>query len=132
MVVGAAVGILACDVPDPMTGSHAEPDLSEPLSDLNLDEPGDPPLIYVDGVRVDQSVLDRFTPDGIERVEVIKGEAAEAAYGPEASAGVVVRAAQGLRHLVQANAAPDPAVMIEEVAAVLRPIRQGWDEMASR
>jgi TonB family protein len=90
MVVGAAVGILACDVPDPMTGSHAEPDLSEPLSDLNLDEPGDPPLIYVDGVRVDQSVLDRFTPDGIERVEVIKGEAAEAAYGPEASAGVVL------------------------------------------
>lgn len=37
-----------------------------------------------------------------------------------------------LRYLVQANAAPDPAAMIEEVAAVLRPIRQGWDELAAR
>lgn len=36
-----------------------------------------------------------------------------------------------LRHLVQANAASDPAAMIEDVAAVLRPIRQAWDELPS-
>ena len=33
-----------------------------------------------------------------------------------------------LRHLAQANGADDPK-MLEEVAAVLRPIKQAWDEM---
>jgi TonB family protein len=90
MLVGAAVGILACDVPDPMTGTTGEILPPEAPPSFDLDGPGDPPLIYVDGVRVDQSALAEFAPDGIERVEVIKGEAAEAAYGPEAASGVVL------------------------------------------
>lgn len=37
-----------------------------------------------------------------------------------------------LRHLVQANAAKDVAGTLEEVAAVLRPIKLAWDEMPAR
>ena len=63
------------------------------------------PLIYVDGVRVDNaqatgptiqafgsSVISRwndFNPDDIESIEVIKGPAAATLYGTEASKGVV-------------------------------------------
>ncbi len=61
------------------------------------------PLIYVDGVRVDNqgaagpalrdgrqvSKLDDFSPDQIESVEIIKGPAAATLYGTEASAGVI-------------------------------------------
>ncbi|MQA92639.1 MAG: TonB-dependent receptor [Gemmatimonas sp.] len=61
------------------------------------------PLIYVDGVRVDNqgaagpdirdgrqvSKLDDFSPDQIESIEVIKGPAAATLYGTEASAGVI-------------------------------------------
>ncbi|MBM4185565.1 MAG: SusC/RagA family TonB-linked outer membrane protein [Gemmatimonadetes bacterium] len=61
------------------------------------------PLIYVDGVRVDNqaaggpelrdgrqvSTLDDFSPDEIESIEVIKGPAAATLYGTEASAGVI-------------------------------------------
>lgn len=90
ILVGAAVGILACDVPDPMAGTTGEIVAPEDLPTLDLAAQETPPLIYVDRVRVDRSALARFTPDAIERVEVIKGEAAEAEYGPEASAGVVL------------------------------------------
>src|SRR5690606_9505615 len=61
------------------------------------------PLIYVDGVRVDNqgaagpnvrdgrqvSKLDDFAPDQIESIEIIKGPAAATLYGTEASAGVI-------------------------------------------
>src|SRR5690606_27562453 len=61
------------------------------------------PLIYVDGVRVDNdsqagpdvgngrggSVLDDFNPEDIESIEIIKGPAAATLYGTEASAGVI-------------------------------------------
>src|SRR5690606_29363750 len=63
------------------------------------------PLIYVDGVRVDNaqatgptiqafgsSVISRwndFNPDDIESIEVIKGPAAATLYGTEAAKGVV-------------------------------------------
>ncbi len=64
---------------------------------------GDQPLIYVDGVRVDNegqggpnirdgrqvSVLEDFSTDEIESIEVIKGAAAATLYGTEASAGVI-------------------------------------------
>ncbi len=65
----------------------------------------DQPLIYVDGVRVDNDVsagptnqgygsgsisrLGDFNPDDIESIEIIKGPAAATLYGTEASAGVV-------------------------------------------
>lgn len=59
------------------------------------------PLVYVDGVRVDNlsssggggigssSRLNDFHPDDIESVEIIKGPAAGTLYGTEASSGVV-------------------------------------------
>ncbi|WP_420465511.1 flagellar export chaperone FliS [Panacagrimonas sp.] len=37
-----------------------------------------------------------------------------------------------LRHLVQANTARDVVGALEEVAAVLRPIKQAWDELPAR
>jgi TonB-linked SusC/RagA family outer membrane protein len=70
---------------------------------------GNSPLIYVDGVRVDNAVgtgptggggfsaqgsqvggrLNDITPEDIERIEIIKGPAASTIYGTEASNGVV-------------------------------------------
>ena len=64
---------------------------------------GSQPLIYVDGIRVDNitdggpnlrdgpqvSSLDDFSPDEIESIEIIKGPAAATLYGTEASAGVI-------------------------------------------
>ena len=53
------------------------------------------PLIYIDGVRVDNetrrfiSPLSQINPADIERIEVIKGAAAATLYGTEASSGVV-------------------------------------------
>ena len=61
------------------------------------------PLIYVDGVRVNNdatagpttgegavvNVLNDFNPEEIESVEIIKGPAAASLYGTEASAGVI-------------------------------------------
>jgi TonB-dependent SusC/RagA subfamily outer membrane receptor len=61
------------------------------------------PLLYVDGVRVNNqatagpaiadgrqvSVLDDFNPEDIESIEIIKGPAAASLYGTEASAGVI-------------------------------------------
>jgi TonB-dependent SusC/RagA subfamily outer membrane receptor len=65
----------------------------------------DQPLVYVDGVRVDNDVaagpqnqgyssgsinrLGDFTPDDIESIEIIKGPAAATLYGTEASSGVI-------------------------------------------
>jgi len=46
------------------------------------------PLIYVDGVRIEGALSD-LDPDMIERVEVLKGDAALDVYGPEAASGVV-------------------------------------------
>lgn len=57
------------------------------------------PLIYVDGVRMDNSVgtgpvsmgsrLNDIDPSTIERIEIIKGPAAATLYGTEASVGVI-------------------------------------------
>lgn len=71
------------------------------VSSLSL---GGQPLIYVDGVRVDNatdkgpnlsnrgassSAFDDINPDDIASIEVIKGPAAATLYGTEASAGVI-------------------------------------------
>ncbi|MEX2581631.1 MAG: SusC/RagA family TonB-linked outer membrane protein [Gemmatimonadota bacterium] len=73
------------------------------VSSFNL---GSQPLIYVDGIRVDNSTtlgpavpnvsktssasaLDDINPDDIESIEIIKGPAAATLYGTEASAGVI-------------------------------------------
>lgn len=60
------------------------------------------PLIYVDGVRIDQSNttlvslggqavsrLSDLNPQDVERIEIIKGAAATSLYGSEASGGVI-------------------------------------------
>jgi TonB-linked SusC/RagA family outer membrane protein len=70
------------------------------LSSFNL---GGNPLLYVDGVRVNNNaaagpnvgdgrqgnVLEDFNPADIESIEIIKGPAAATLYGTEASAGVI-------------------------------------------
>ena len=57
------------------------------------------PLIYIDGVRIDNSMTDNASistsrlndidPNNIERIEVIKGAAAATLFGTEASSGVI-------------------------------------------
>ena len=57
------------------------------------------PLIYIDGVRIDNSMTDNASistsrlndidPNNIERLEVIKGAAAATLFGTEASSGVI-------------------------------------------
>ena len=47
------------------------------------------PLIYVDGVRMDGGMPGDLSPDQIDRVEVVKGDAATELFGEEAAGGVV-------------------------------------------
>ena len=54
------------------------------------ERPAGEPIIYVDGIRLSSSAtLEELNPDAIERVEVIKGAAAERLFGPQAAAGVI-------------------------------------------
>ena len=51
-----------------------------------------PPVIYIDGVRVDgdrDEAMKKVEPDQIARIEVIKGDAARQRYGSEARNGVI-------------------------------------------
>ena len=50
------------------------------------------PIIYIDGVRVGRNrdeALQRLDPHQIDRIEVIKGDAAKELYGNEARDGVI-------------------------------------------
>jgi len=47
------------------------------------------PLIYIDGVRIDGSVLGGVRPGDVERIEIIKGPAAAELYGPTGANGVI-------------------------------------------
>ena len=47
------------------------------------------PLVYVDGLRVDRSVMQDLDPDRIDRIEVLKGDAAAAFDQDAAGRGVV-------------------------------------------
>ena len=50
------------------------------------------PVIYIDGVRINgdrDAALQRLEPDQIDRIEVIKGDAAKELYGSEAGPGVI-------------------------------------------
>jgi hypothetical protein len=77
--------------PEPADSQRARVRLREPGNEIRQVAPR--PIIYIDGVRVSPpdttNVLDRLSPDDIERIEVIKGPAATQLYGPDASAGVI-------------------------------------------
>jgi TonB-dependent SusC/RagA subfamily outer membrane receptor len=47
------------------------------------------PVFIIDGVRTDQAAFRRLRPEDIESVEVLKGKAAAATYGPDAEGGVI-------------------------------------------
>lgn len=56
------------------------------------DESGLQPLVYIDGVRVEgagEAVMSELDPDQIERVEVVKGDAALRLFGEDATGGVI-------------------------------------------
>ena len=53
-------------------------------------EDANKPLYLVDAVVITSEMLDVLNPDDIERIEVIKGGAAEALYGERAANGVVL------------------------------------------
>ena len=107
-VAAVALILLACEMPVPtentegslptmaVTGSD-EPE-SEPVKvrvRTEDDEPTDvtlEPLVYADGVRLDGKVrqlVDSLPRDRIDRIEVIKGDAARAQYGEDAANGVI-------------------------------------------
>lgn len=48
------------------------------------------PLVYVDGEEKSQEMLKTINPEGIERVEVLKGESAVKLYGEKAKNGVIL------------------------------------------
>jgi TonB-dependent SusC/RagA subfamily outer membrane receptor len=100
LVLATALVVLACEAPPPTavepTGSDeaagvvrvSEPALKVRQFADQLGGEAGRPLIYVDNVRV-QELPAGLDPDGIERIEVMKGEAAAAVFGPEAANGVV-------------------------------------------
>ncbi|GIS71881.1 MAG: hypothetical protein CM1200mP10_14580 [Candidatus Neomarinimicrobiota bacterium] len=58
------------------------------------------PVVYIDGVRVDNTAsgvgpggtpsrLDKINPDAIERIEILKGAAAASLYGTQAANGII-------------------------------------------
>ncbi len=83
-----------------MTGGHAGSGASIRIRGVGSLSQNNGPVIYVDGVRVDNSRgdqtsaasasrLDDLNPENIERIEVLKGAAAATLYGTEASNGVI-------------------------------------------
>lgn len=52
-------------------------------------DPGAAPVVYVDGVRFEGAMED-LSPEDIESVDVIKGDAAIEAYGKEGENGVII------------------------------------------
>jgi len=100
----ATAGVLfaiACEAPTP-TGIQPVPDGSEAgvvkispdaekLEYIVQGVVGDglSPLVYVDEVRLATGGVPDLNPDDIARIEVIKGQAAELAFGPEAANGVI-------------------------------------------
>jgi TonB-dependent SusC/RagA subfamily outer membrane receptor len=51
---------------------------------------GATPMFIIDGVRTDATAFGKIIRDDIEAVEVIKGKAAAATYGPDAEHGVII------------------------------------------
>ena len=61
-------------------------------SDSSTEASGILPIIYVDGVRIEggrEALLEEIDPEKVERIEVLKGEAAVRLLGEEAASGVI-------------------------------------------
>jgi hypothetical protein len=97
--LAAALVVLACEAPPPTAveptagsdeaaGAVQVSEAALKIRQFATQAEGGPPLIYIDEVRVEGLPAD-LSPDGIERIEVIKGDAATAAFGVEAANGVV-------------------------------------------
>lgn len=88
----AGAGLLmaaACEAPPPTAvPPPAEAPVSGTVRVRGGAQPLVQPLVYVDGVRV-EGVPEDLDPGRIDRVEVLKGRAAEAIQGPEAAGGVI-------------------------------------------
>lgn len=108
MLAGMALTavVMACDTEAPTAIDDALLDaLATPEAAVNADgsdnpvsgalqirgTPGGQPLIFVDGVLVETgtTALSSLNPDDIDRIEVIKGEAAADLYGERAEGGVI-------------------------------------------
>ncbi len=74
------------EVTDVSQQTAAAPEASQ-MIDISPSE-GEPPLVYVDGIRIASGLSDLDT-ESIDRIEVIKGAAAEAMFGAEAANGVI-------------------------------------------
>ena len=78
------------------------------------------PLIYIDGVRIEgdgtdgrPTLFDMLDPTDIDRIEIIKGPAAEELYGSEAAGGVI-------QVFTKAGADAEAEDMIDRVDRILR------------
>lgn len=96
-----AFGILACDVPLPLQNeADTDANLAEtaadesPPSEITIVAGDDQaePILYIDGERIYQNievVIDTLGRDRIDRIEVVKGAAAQALYGDAGADGVI-------------------------------------------
>ena len=95
LLLAAGAFLMACESPPPsMMAPDAEAGPANAAAVVGKLDPvpegdGAQPLVYVDGVRVPHAELGRIDTDGIERIEVLKGDAARSMVGEEAAGGVV-------------------------------------------
>lgn len=93
--LAAALVFLACkaDAPPLAPDASAETVVQEAQFKAQQEASGveavREPMIFLDGKRVTKAALEGLEPEGIDRVEVVKGGAAEALYGAEAAGGVI-------------------------------------------
>lgn len=95
MIAGREPGVVLA----PTSGSTGEASRIRIRGSASLSQSNEP-IIYIDGIRMDNSGiggsgqgvagrLDDIPPESIERVEILKGAAAATLYGTEASNGVI-------------------------------------------
>lgn len=92
----ALLAVLACETPSPTSVRPPGGGEAAPAATLAAEEVGglvtkvgtDAPLVFLDGERHEGELRD-FDPAEIDRVEIVKGAAAVAAFGPEAHPGVI-------------------------------------------
>lgn len=102
--------VAACETAPPTTPGTPE------TSVIRVEPGTELPLVFVDGAAADHAVLETLSPDDIDRIEVVKGDAALEKYGPEATDGVIqifTKSAQaGMRSSVTTT---DPTVFVDGV-----------------